>query len=233
MQPLVESGDVIPKARPLFQFRPKGLLERFPTKYFVFRKIKFPAPRGRFGIARKKPRGNQEKFTDGLCVTMPVKKYAIIQADGSETRVVASNLASSCVKFAAKVPRILIELTWSTGDNFDIEVIEPDGSRINRNSLKSDNEGRLNRDRNVDACDDARNGREQVIWPLDASKLPLNGKYRLKIIHRGNCGTGRTEWAVAVVINARTVLFRGGKSNAPSSNAGTVVFSGMFMFQRP
>lgn len=181
----------------------------------------FPPLPGKFGIARQSNRGNQEKFVNDLCVIFPIRRYERLMRDGSLDRIVQSRNRSDCVSFRSVAPQLLIEFTWNTPDDFDLEVEEPDTNVIDRSTPNSQTGGRLNNDNNVGVCDTNKTGREQVRWLRTGSPLP--GEYSIMIRHFGSCGNGPTTWSVAV-INVQTVLkFETGTSNLDNNELVTTI----------
>ncbi len=76
--------------------------------------------------------------------------------------------------------RLTVTLGWSSAHDLDLEVTEPGGSRLTRNS-SSPNTGRFPVDANA-ACRD-RKGREYATW-----ETPPNGRYEVRVSAWGRCG---------------------------------------------
>lgn len=192
------------------QYSPPGLSPKYPKKYFTLKSIGFPPIPGEKGISRSSSSGNQNKFADDLCVKIPIKKYNLLKNDGSIDRQVKSKAPEDCVSFRSVVPRILVELTWDSSDDFDVSVTEPNGNKISFLKTTSPTGGKLNLDQNVDRCGQDPDGREQIRWLLDSN--PLSGMYEVEVKHNRKCNNAATRWTLAVIIDGKLNLIKRGRS---------------------
>lgn len=195
------------------KFSPSGLSPKFGKKYFTLREInRFPPIPGEKGISRQMSTGNQEDFVDDLCVKIPVTSYDLLNEDLTlDKRIRRTSQPEDCVSFRSLLPKILIELTWDSSDDFDLSVKEPNGEKINFNNDRSGTGGRLINDQNVGRCGLDPDGREQIRWLVTDS--PDVGKYVVTVKHFKNCGNGPTNWSLAVIINGKAEVFKTGTSN--------------------
>lgn len=231
VQPLVGRGLTPPPPVRIDQYRPKKMFpSSLPKDYIYLREITFPPLRGQFGVARRAPKGNQEEFLNNLCVTLPLERYGIVNADGTVTAKSGKRDPGACVAFQSRIGTILIELTWNSADNFDLSVEEPNGNIVNNVNPKSTLTGaNLVNDNNIDGCDTLVVGREQMVWNKANDVNPLRGEYVVRVKHTKSCNRKKaTKWSVAVIINGKNVLFRSGLSKRDGRQvlSDTFVFSG-------
>lgn len=224
VQPILPRMKVRPDPVPITRFRPRKMFPSFKKDQFFFREVGFPPLRNRFGLARRVSRGNQEDFLNNLCVTLPLLQVGIEESDGSLTRVRGKRDSTSCVAFQSEVASILVELTWNTGDNFDLSVIDPNGDIVDKDNSPSVTGGKLIKDNNLDMCE-LPTGREQVNWNQDRDLKPIRGQYTVKVRHTARCNKKKpTRWELAVIVKGQIVLFKGGVSRRPGRFVITATF---------
>lgn len=213
---LIETGEAIVqpikgRSRPvrISKYNPTGLSNKFPRTYFFSSNIGFPILPNRKGIARQGNRGNQDDFSDDLCVQLPITKYQTVNKKG-KTTTISKTGKNDCVSFRTIAPFLVIEMTWGSADDYDIFVTEPDGNVISFKKPKSSKTGgRLIND-NVGACGVAEVGKEQVRYLK--SDNALKGKYEVLVRHKKNCGTP-SRWTLYAINEGRVVFGRQGVSN--------------------
>lgn len=197
------------------KFRPKGLRPPFSKNHLEVADISFPPLPGKQGIIRNEPSGTQDKFINDLCVQLPITRYQIKK--GNKLREVAGK-KNDCVTFVTIAPKLVIEFTWNSGDDFDMEVKEPSGFVISLSKPRSPS-GRLLGDNNIGLCGSTDNGKEQVRYLRgDGFK---GGKYTVKVTHANNCGKGPTDYNLYVIKEGFVIANTGGTSN--KNNGKTVV----------
>lgn len=201
---------------PISKYRPAGLNTPFPKNYFRLTKIR---NNGNLGVSRARSQGNQEDFLNDLCVKMPINEYTLERPSGAKIRTLKTSDPMDCFTFRAAVPKVLVELSWDSPDDFDLNVMEPNGFTINRFNMQSST-GRLNEDFGADNYPECngRIGKESIryIRGVDIQR----GVYRVAVRHFRNCGKGTTNFIVRVTIDGKLMNTSRGKSNG---NDGEVV----------
>lgn len=197
------SGKFPPVA--ISKWRPAGLSPKFSKRYFKLINILYLG--GLQGIGRIQPKGNQEDFLDDKCVVLPITTYDIVDGSGKVFRTISSTGPKDCVAVKTRVQPIVVELTWSSEDDFDLSVTGPSGSKSFSNN-----------DNVVGQCGVVPvvpAGKETVTYDD-----PKNGKYNVNVKHFNSCKGEKTNWTLRLVVNGVTVLTRKGRS---SSGGGRVV----------
>lgn len=204
---------------PISKFSPAGLRPQFKKSFFKLFKIQF-VPEEQ-GIGRKPTRGNQQEFLDDLCVVLPITSYDVMM--GGKTKTINRSRPSDCLSFRTRNPKVLVELSWNSSDDLDLEVTEPDGELVTREAPEGDS-GRLNNDNNVGACGMIPAGKEAVIY--EQMLEIASGDYTATIKHFNNCGDGPTRWRLRVIVDGDVVLTKTGNSDLPKDSvAARINFS--------
>lgn len=200
---VVQGGSRIP----ISQWRPEGL--RVPFSRDFFYAIKLPGVPRLSGVAFRPPQENQYRFIDDLCIILPIKRYQR-ELNG---RLYGVNAGSSndCLAVSLRVPSVVIELNWFSGDDMDLSVVEPGGFRIS-SKQKTSKCGRLNRDNGIDICGLFDRAKERVEYSLPCPEFQ-NGTYTAVVRHTGNCGSGSTRFVLRVVVNGTLSKSINGESN--------------------
>lgn len=175
-------------------------------------------------MGRRKAKGNQKDFLDDICVILPIRSWDILKPDGSILRTISRSKPGDCVAYETRYPMVLVELQWDSSDDLDLELVEPDGDLVNRGNPESE-AGRLNNDNNVGACGIVPAGKEAIIYDSRKRALIESGKYTVTVRHFNNCGNGRTQWMLRVMVHDIVILVRKGRSNLDS---GSVIGTEMF-----
>lgn len=194
---------------PISEFSPAGLDTSFPKRFFRFYPLQFVPEET--GVGRLRTKGNQQDFLDDLCVVLPIRSYGVVEKDGSITRV-SGGSPRQCVSFRTRNPMVLIELSWDSADDFDLEITEPSGTVVSRDAPDA-GVGELNNDNNVGACAIMiPAGKEAVLYRQEDELM--SGDYTATIKHFNNCGGGRTRYRLRVIVDGDVVVFKTGFSNA-------------------
>lgn len=136
---------------------------------------------------------------------------------GRVKRIVRTKGTSrDCVAFRVRVPVLLVELSWTGGDDLDIAVITPRGDLLSRLDQEDGRGGRFLDDAPA-KCDDKKMpvGKEIVRYWLDGDVA--NGVHRVQLRHFKNCGKGPTDWVLRVTVDDKVRLMERGKTNLDDS----------------
>lgn len=190
------------------QWRPEGLTKPFKKKFF--KPLPIPGQEN-YGLARSVSRGNQNDFTDNRCFIIPIQKYEFVRSNGKIRIVETSDPERDCLAFEAKTPKILIEVQWESGDDFDLSVVEPDGTRLDNSNDRSSC-GVFGGDSGIDACGLRAEGTERIWYSSGCSDFQ-EGRYKAILRHASNCGDGPTDWEMRLVVDGRVVKRKRGTSD--------------------
>lgn len=128
------------------------------------------------------------------------------------------------VSFRTRVTKILVELTWDTGDDFDLYVFKPDGKQPSRFNPETAT-GRLNGDFTVGCTRSFKSGRETARYLVTSADVQ-GGTYKIEAHHFDNCGRGPTKWELRIIINGKVVKTKRGRSNGGTDDlVGTTTFN--------
>lgn len=194
------------------QWRPEGLTPNFPRKFFFPTRI--PGEENS-GLAKRRSRGTQHGFTQERCFELPILEYERI-VNGTVVRKMAGK-RQDCLAFFSRVPDIVVEAQWKSGDDFDLEVTEPGGALVSNAGRTTC--GKLTNDNNVDTCDFRKVGNERIQFDKSCNAFN-NGKYVARLRHGRNCGDGPSMWELRIVVDGALVKKTSGSSN---DNNGRVV----------
>lgn len=189
---------------PISRWRPAGLRRNFPAQFLRAFGTPF-LPHS--GVGPSGSNANQYSFLHNQCWILPIRRYQKINlANGRVTGRVDVNGRNQCVAFRSTAPAIQVQLSWDTQDDFDLEIIEPDGDKLNFGNKRTEH-GRFNGDNNVGFCSTKLLfGREDAVY--FPSPNIEKGRYRVIVRHFTKCATRPTNWTVRVVVNGRVVLTR-------------------------
>lgn len=186
-------------------YNPPGLPKPFPKKAFTLTRIFWPSvPQTWFGVSKQKMGKKIYKFSNNLCVYIPVKKYSVLDSNGNERliKVKGNRSANACVAFRTVAPKMLIDLTWNSSSDLELSLTEPNGNTIDRlNPISAATGGKLIRTFNSNPCSQYSTGQEQIAYP--PKRTLLGPQYKLEIRHRRNCGIGTTVYALNILINGK------------------------------
>lgn len=117
---------------------------------------------------------------------------------------------------------IRVTLTWTTDDDLDLHVVDPNGDRLWYVNPTVPSGGELDRDDNVGVCgtDAEPGGVENVYWPVGSAP---SGNYTVEIDNYFDCATTGT-WTLQVFVDGLLVL---DESGTDLDNIGPA-FSGMW-----
>lgn len=218
--------DVPPAPVRINKFRRETVSPNYPKDFIFMREISFPPMPGNYSYARLDPHGNQDEILNDVCLKIPFFKYAVVENDGTQGPIVNGRTdSSSCASFLALTGNILVELTWDTGDDFDLSVKTPSGETIDKDNRQVGS-GRLVNNNNEDKCDEMLpNGREQAVWNY-RDEVPEPGTYTITVRHKTKCAKGvKTNWSLAVIVMGENVSFRKGVSKRPRRDVIEVPFT--------
>ena len=139
-----------------------------------------------------------------------VRDWRVGLVDGPTARKV--KVYTSCTGSGT----VAVSLRWDNDMDEDLEVIEPDGTKIWSNNMgPSSTGGVLDRDDNVVVClmDEEPGGAENVNWAAGSS--PARGTYTVNVVEFTGCGPAVANWTVEVRINNQLITTKSG--SAPAS----------------
>lgn len=204
-------------------WRPSGLTRRFFSDFITTAPIPF-FPNS--GIARQATRGNQWDFLHDRCMILPVLRYQTLDPD---TRLVqgttdVSGQPNNCVAFRTTAPAIHVQLVWDAKDDFDLELTEPDGDKLNFRNPRTER-GKLNGDNNVKTCEPGLlAGRENIVY-FPAPDIEI-GRYVVTITHFSRCSMDPVGWRLRVMKNGVVSSTEFGLSDAaPRTVVATFSFA--------
>lgn len=202
----LENGDMIT----ISKWRPRKLSPNFLKN--TFRVPKNPGRRSS-AIATSELQGNQFKFLEDSCIIFPIIKYELLDRRRRRVKrfVKTNGSERDCVSFQTRTAAILVDLTWNSDDDFDVQITEPDGVTLSRFQPETKT-GRINGDANSDACGLVDFGRETARY-LTTTDGVKKGIYRAEARHNMNCGGGGTKWKLEVSIDGKVVETKEGFSN--------------------
>jgi len=203
------------------QWRPAGLNQNFSPSFFKT----FKVPRSvTSGVGHQVPQSNQHKFIDGLCVNLPIRSYMRVNNRGQTLNRVSTNGRRDCVAFNTKVPRIIVELMWQSGDDLDLHVFEPDGDEVFFANRVTE-AGELLEDITSFCGVPGLKGRERTIYAADG---PIeSGTYTVQAQHFNNCGDGPSRWRLRLFIDGKLTRTVRGVSN---QDGNEVIDGSVFTF---
>lgn len=193
----------------LKDWRPEGLDTPFESNFFY--PSKFESLR-KSSVARKAFLGNQIEYIDKICVQIPITSFQRRDGhyEGNDTKVIETRGRQSrdCVSFIPQVAELLVEMEWDSVDDFDLKLLEPDGTIVNKNNLESPSGGKFRVDGSAEKCFSRRarkvsTGKERILY---RQVSPPPGTYTLKGYHYYNCGFGSTRWRLRVTYNMKLIL---------------------------
>jgi hypothetical protein len=139
-----------------------------------------------------------------------VGAWRVSVADGTMARKV------KVFAFCSASGTVAVSLRWNNDMDEDLEVIEPDGTKIWFDNMgPTSTGGVLDRDDNISVCllDDEPGGAENVNWAAGSS--PARGTYTVNVIKFTGCGTAVANWTVEVRVNNQLITSKSG--SAPGS----------------
>lgn len=205
-------------------YMPTGLGRKFARKFFRVTPITLPPFPGKFSVTRMPFRANQQMFFDDMCVVIPIKKYEVLNADGSVKKVVTSSRSLECLSFKTVDPNLHFELTWNTDDNLDLSVTEPSGATLSPTNLESAT-GRHNAKTNDDLCGLITVGREQVRYLRDPGAD--SGTYGISVSVKNKCSNKPIELVMSIYSEGKVLS---SKSSMLGGSASGVAYTDSYDF---
>lgn len=197
---------------PISQWKPNGLSNKFPKKYFSVASA--PVTRGKSVIVRRTSKGNQNRFVNNQCFSMPIRRFERL-ANGRTVTVSTNGDARDCVAFRPRAPDVVIQVIWFSGDDLDLEVREPKGKLITSAPREDRSRcGMHGGDSGVDSCGLFLGARERVQFDRQCKGFQ-RGTYTAVVRHTTNCDddNSATPWELSLTVGGRTVRTVKGSSN--------------------
>lgn len=102
---------------------------------------------------------------------------------------------------------VQVTLSWATGADLDIYVVDPSGEVIYYDNPTSASGGQFDRDDNYDCeFDSSPNSAENIYWPTGTAP---SGQYQTYVRLWSTCGT-TAAWELTVIVNGEVVLTASG-----------------------
>lgn len=214
MRLVLKSGEAVVEVgkqrNPISQFMPKCLTEKFTKGFFKVSPIGLVK---KSIIAKGGSRGNQQMFLD-VCIRIPILEYQTLNKAGKvNRRVITKGKSTDCVSFKARNAQLLVELSWTSSDDLELAVVQPDGQLSSRFSKKTSQGGVFVIDSNAKVKDSDVVFFKEVARHKNNSRV-IAGEYLIQTRHFENCGKGPTTWNVRASVNGKQILFKKGTSNA-------------------
>lgn len=208
---------------PISEWSPSGLKRNFRDIFIRTYKTPF-LPHS--GLGPLSSSANQYSFLHDQCMILPITRYERINyATGRPTKILNASGKNDCVAFRTTAPTILVELSWDTQDDFDLEVEEPDGDILNLSNRRTEY-GKLNGDNNAGFCGTKLLfGKENVIYFPNPNIE--KGKYKIRVIHHNKCADRPTNWKLSVVIDGKVKV---NQSKFSAVDERTIVGTAAFTF---
>lgn len=198
---------------PINKLRLPGV-PKFNSNYFIVKEILFPGlGRGNYGIGRSPTSLKQMMALHSRCVYIPISKYEVTDETGGN-HVVKTRKVSDCVAFVVREAFIIVELQWSSRDDFDVALVEPDGTLIDFRNPESASGGGLPHDSPRARDCTGVVGREQIRYMIGKSN-PQRGNYKVITTYtpcgRNTTGLQKIFYSLTVVIEGAVRNFVSGE----------------------
>lgn len=212
---IIESGEAQILTRtdkkpiPISQWRPDGLDTPYAPDYFKAVAIKGEE---NSGISHSPSIGNQNDFTNDICVRLPILRYERKTRRG--IKIITAGGERDCIGVTVRTPDIIIEAQWYSGADFDLAVTEPDGTVLSNENAKSIcGKYAGGGDKGVDTCGISAQAVEKVRYrDSDCPGFQI-GRYTATLRQVTNCGDGPTDWEIRLVVRGRLVRKWSGSSD--------------------
>lgn len=184
------------------QYEQEAAGKPFPTDYF---KWVDNDSNGRQSVARRPSQAQQDEVIDQVCVRMPISSYEIRRRNTSARKRKNTSARRACIGFRTQVPALIVDFEWSSSNDFDIRLVEPNGFEINRFGFNtiSPNKGRLIADVGGPTCQ-VEFGREQIRY-LRKESVVDPGVYEIRVDHLRACSTV-SSYKLRVLLNGRIMI---------------------------
>lgn len=160
------------------------------------------------GVAHETAQEDQAVAIAGRCVLLPIKRYQI-QEDLHVKNGVGGG-RRDCVGLHTFLPSVVVELTWSSGDDLDLIVIDPSGEELSVYNSVVTGTGELLFDDNISVCGELSRGREVSVFGRVGKAR--KGKYEVFIKHWENCDGKATKFRIRVFIEGVLKITKDGTS---------------------
>lgn len=205
---------------PISSFSPRGLSKPFGRNAILLHQIKFTPWSG---VSRPNLNVDQWPFLNRRCMILPIRTYQVLDPSTLRPKrtVRTAGSRNDCVAFRTLAPYLQIQATWDSGDDFDLEVTEPDGDTVDFFEPRSE-AGRLNGDNSSKNCNSTLTfGRENILY--DTTRPIQRGLYTVRLTHLVKCGPGRTSWTLRVMMNGQLARLRSGFSRSGNMRVVTLI----------
>lgn len=210
---------------PISLWRPASLSHSFSSDFMTAFKM---SHLDFFGIGRLPTFGNQWDFLHDRCMILPIEKYRTMPGSGGRT-IDSTGDPRACVAFRTTAPTLHAEVIWDSQDDFDLGIVEPDGSIIDRFCPRS-NAGKLNGDNNEGFCNTALTaGKENIVF-LPGGPVQ-RGRYEVFVQHTKSCSR-RFTTMILRIMKRGVVIFEQDKrvSRDPAATKSGDVLTKRFTF---
>lgn len=191
---------------PISQYRPNGLSPPFQPNHLGMFFMPFSKA---FGFGRRLSMGNQHDFIGDLCVRLPIRRYTLLARKGRIVKSVKTKDPRDCVEYRSQAPDLVVEFNWETSDDFDMRIVEPDGTELSKFNTRT-TAGKLTRDFAESNCQGVANS-EQAIY--SSSENIQTGEYRVIVTHFEGCRFGAVKYVLRATVRGKVVLTRSGQND--------------------
>lgn len=158
---------------------------------------------------------------------LPIREYAT-QPKNNARSVKVRPERTACVAFRITAPALHVELHWNSSDDFDLNLVEPDGDMIGLLNQRKTEAGKLNGDNSKGFCNiNLPKGKENIVYfpggPIE------RGRYEFFVEHATKCSPRPTKWVVKVLKRGKVVLVKSGMSRRLGKERREVV-NGKFRY---
>lgn len=191
----------------LSKLKTRAPKQRFSPSFFKILQLARDENRG-VAIAHETPQKDQASAIAGRCILLPIRRFQIRKDLQVKNRV--GGRRNDCVGFQTFLPSVAIELTWTSGDDLDLIVIDPSGEELSVYESVVTGTGELLFDDNVSVCGELKRGREVSVFGRVGKAR--KGTYKAYIKHWENCNGKKTNFRMRVFINGILKMTKHGSS---------------------
>lgn len=192
---------------PISKLKRQAPKQPFSPSFFKILQLADSDPQG-VGVAHETAQQDQAVAIAGRCVLLPIKRYQIQEDLQPKNQVGGGKW--DCVGFQTFLPSIVVELTWASGDDLDLIVIDPSGEELSVYENAVTGTGELLFDDNISVCGELSRGREVSVYGRVGKAR--KGKYQAFIKHWENCDGKKTKFRIRVFIEGELKITKDGSS---------------------